>query len=347
MTTRIIRLRPYEKHQVRRGIRKAPTEDARRRCRVLLALHRGLDAGAIIVAHDVGLRTVYRVRELYLAAGLPALVDRRTHRPAPKSQPEVLDTIEALVGAHPQDLGLGRSRWTCELLALPLYQKLRIAMHRSWVHVLLRRLRARWGRPRPSVRRLNPLRWAQWAPLARRLRRVGPGEVILNADEVDIDLNPRIGFAWMRWGEQLEVPTPGQNEKRYLAGALNPDTGHLIWVEGKRKTSDLFLALVAAISGAYRWARRIHLVVDNFIIHFSKKTTREVARYDGRIKIHGLPTYSPQLNPIERLWKQLHDAVTRNHRFPTMTRLLAAVHRFLRESVPFRTGNPIHLRLAA
>jgi hypothetical protein len=45
-------------------------------------------------------------------------------------------------------------------------------------------------------------------------------------------------------GQQKEVMTPGQNEKRYLAGALNPQTGELIWVEGERKNSFLFIRLL-------------------------------------------------------------------------------------------------------
>lgn len=171
--------------------------------------------------------------------------------------------------------------------------------------------------------------------------------MILYADEVDIDLNPRIGFAWMRWGQQPEVPTPGKSQRRYLAGALNPDSGHVVYAEGCRKCCGLFIDLLAKVSASYRWARRIHLVVDNYGIHFSGRSTRAVEGYGGRIVLHRLPTYSPELNPIERLWKQLHDCITRNHCFPTMKRLLGAIHRILREALPFRTANPIHLKLAA
>ena len=51
-------------------------------------------------------------------------------------------------------------------------------------------------------------------------------------DEVDIHLNPKVGLDWMVCGQQKEVATPGKNEKRYLAGALEVRTRMLIWVEG-------------------------------------------------------------------------------------------------------------------
>ena len=64
--------------------------------------------------------------------------------------------------------------------------------------------------------------------------------------------------------------TPGQNEKRYLAGALDARTGLLYWVEGKQKNSTLFVALLAKLVDRYPEARVIHLIVDNYRIHTSK-----------------------------------------------------------------------------
>ena len=46
-------------------------------------------------------------------------------------------------------------------------------------------------------------------------------------DEVDIHWNPKIGNDWMLKGQQKHVLTPGENEKRYLAGALEHKTGRL------------------------------------------------------------------------------------------------------------------------
>ena len=51
------------------------------------------------------------------------------------------------------------------------------------------------------------------------------GTEIFFVDEADIDFNPRIGFAWRIKGRQDAIPTPGQNQKHYLAGALNASTG--------------------------------------------------------------------------------------------------------------------------
>ena len=101
-----------------------------------------------------------------------------------------------------------------------------------------------------KTRRLNALR-GLLAALPRR-------QVAVYEDEVDIHLNPKIGLDWMGRGQQKEVMTPGQNEKRYLAGALDARSGQLLWVEGARKTSALFIALLNRLLQAYPAAPVIH-----------------------------------------------------------------------------------------
>jgi hypothetical protein len=63
-------------------------------------------------------------------------------------------------------------------------------------------------------------------------------------DELDVDLNPRIGPDWMPPGVQRRVVTPGKNAKRYVAGALDATTDRLVWVSGERKDSLLFIQLL-------------------------------------------------------------------------------------------------------
>src|SRR5271156_5087063 len=101
--------------------------------------------------------------------------------------------------------------------------------------------------------------------IRRLVRDVGPDEVVVYVDEVDIHLNPKIGLDWMLRGQQKEVLTPGQNQKRYLAGALDAHTERLTWVQGPRKTSLLFLDLLYELATrTYRTARRIHVILDNY-----------------------------------------------------------------------------------
>ncbi len=164
-------------------------------------------------------------------------------------------------------------------------------------------------------------------------------------DEVDIHLNPKIGLDWMNRGQQKEVMTPGQNEKRYLAGAKNARTGELTVVEGEKKNSALFVAVLAALKEDYPRARRIHVILDNYRIHTSQISQQGLAEFEGRIVLHFLPPYCPDEIKIERVWQDLHSEVTRNHNCPTMTKLMDDVRHFIRSRS--RSGRIRSHRVAA
>jgi hypothetical protein len=167
--------------------------------------------------------------------------------------------------------------------------------------------------------------------IQRLVDNLAPGEVALYLDEVDIHLNPKIGPDWTLAGKRKYVRTPGCNEKRYLAGALDTKTGKLTWVEGDRKNSLLFLEhLYKLVTKTYPGASRIHLILDNYGIHDSQQVQLALkSAAASRIRLHFLPPYCPDHNRIERTWKDLHDNVTRNHRCTGMEELMTEVRLYL------------------
>jgi len=67
-------------------------------------------------------------------------------------------------------------------------------------------------------------------------------------------------------GHQRRIVTPGQNVKHYVAGALAAHSDVMTWVDGPKKNSMLFVQLLFRVASQYRKARRIHLIVDNYVI---------------------------------------------------------------------------------
>ena len=49
----------------------------------------------------------------------------------------------------------------------------------------------------------------------------------------------------------------------------------------------------------------VHVILDNYRIHSSQITQRALAAFDGRIRLHFLPPYCPELNLIEILWRMI------------------------------------------
>jgi hypothetical protein len=277
---------------------------------------------------------VYDVMHRFIDQALLGLADRREDNGESKVTEEYEAELFTVVPGSPRKYGYRRPTWTQELLILVLQKRTGIRISRTTMSRLLKRLQIRLGRPKPIVgcpwkkrRRLKRLR-----EICALIGSVPEDEVILYVDEVDIHLNPKIGPDWMLRGTQKTVLTPGKNQKRYLAGALNARTGRLTWVEAERKNSQLFILQLWQLVGRdYPEAQRIHLILDNYRIHSSLQVEAALARLDGRVVLHFLPPYCPDHNRIERVWRDLHDNVTRNHQCRTMKELMTEAFHWLKK----------------
>ncbi len=172
------------------------------------------------------------------------------------------------------------------------------------------------------------------AKIEDALANCDPANPVFYEDEVDIDLNPKLGADWMFRAQQKRVVTPGQNVKHYLAGALHSGTGRVLYVSGIKKNSSLFIAMLEKLRHHYRRAETITLILDNYIIHKSKQTEQWLKK-NPKFRLLFQPVYSPWVNHIERLWHKLHETITRNHQCRGMANLLARVKHFMDNVTPF------------
>lgn len=270
--------------------------------------------------------TVARFRE----DGVQGLTERRGGNNRLPRRDEIMALLPRLTAGCPGDYGWNRSTWSVELIVLEVERQVGVKVSRPHMGRMLREAKCRRICPRPAIALTPPDADKQVDAMNAELARLPETDVVLYEDEIDIHLNPKSGPDWMPPGVRKELTTPGQNCKRYIAGAYDPSTGDLITTEAASKSSDLFIALLHALIVAFPEASTIHLVLDNYIIHKSKKTQAALAKLDGRVKLHFLPPYSPKHNPIERVWWDVHEHVTRNHRHPNMESLMGAVQSYLR-----------------
>lgn len=326
-------LRGSAKERLCRQLRKCRDTKLRMRYLVIINLANGRSAGQTATVVQMARSTVYRIAGRFREAGEAGLIDRREENGQRKLDEQYLQTLYDVVASSPEQHGWPRPTWTREMLVRTLRTLTGVRIHLATMSRALGAIGARRGRPKPTVA-------CPWSKSAknRRLREIQQlietlpaDEVAVYEDEVDIHLNPKIGLDWMVPGQQKTILTPGQNQKRYLAGALDARTGELIWVEGLRKTSLLFLQLLWKLTQHYRSAKVIHVVLDNYSIHSTRQVEVSLTTKEGRrLRLHFLPPYCPDHNRIERVWEDLHANVTRNHTCREMPRLLRRVRGYLR-----------------
>lgn len=198
------------------------------RCRILLLLRARYSVMAIVERVACARATVYRTLDRFEDWGEAGLSDRRLQPGARKVTPELMNYLLSLLEISPRSLGWQCSTWTLELMSLQVHEKTGVKLSQSHIRNLLLWLGCRRGRPRPGLR--IPIRGRRKVLQAihRLVSRASAREEVFYLDEADIDLNPCIGPCYMKRGRQLIVLTPGKNQKRYIAGALNARTGRVI-----------------------------------------------------------------------------------------------------------------------
>jgi len=331
---RYVQLTPAQHNALKQLYRRTDSADVRSRCQMILLSGQGHTAAEIAELTFFDQDTVLFWFDRYETEGLVGLQDRpRSGRP-PKMTGPSRDDLEQAADQDPREAGCPFSVWTCDDLAHFLVQKGHLRVVGETIRRHLWDLGFRVVRPVLSINSPDPDYDAKVERLEELKAQAGRGEIILLfEDEVDLHLLPGIIGCWTRRGQQRKIPTPGQNQKRYGFGAVNFTTGQVTRLIGERKNSDYFCALVELVVQDYcpgeTWqGPRVAMVVDNYIIHRSKKTNRVLERYADRLEVVALPTYSPKLNLIELLWKYLRRKVTHNHLFDSVSALIEAVEAF-------------------
>jgi transposase len=329
----VLRFSWLVKEKMRRRFRACVNALVRLRYLIVFNLWHGRRVRVIESVLGVHNTTIYRVAKRFRERGEASLWDGRENNGAEKLSETFLGILDQVVRSSPRDHGWRRSTWTRELLVETMARKTGVRIHVGTMSRALALIKARRGKPRPRVK-------CPWHPAVktRRLNQISrlvallpKNEVAVYEDEVDVHLNPKIGLDWMGLGQQKDVMTPGQNEKRYLAGALDVRTKEIHWVEATKKDAWLFMDLLKKLTAVYPHARVIHVILDNYKIHKSSIIEIALTHFASRVRLHFLPPYCPDYNRIERAWQDLHAHVTRNHQCSSMKELMSEVRYYLRK----------------
>lgn len=138
--------------------------------------------------------------------------------------------------------------------------------------------------------------------------------MLLFSDEVSFYRQPTQAWLWARMGRKqprLHYSNRANTVMRVL-GVLDAWSGKVqAWEYGKI-SADRLARCWREAARAYPQAKKIYLVIDNWPVHFHEKVLKALAQ-DARVQLLALPTYSPWLNNIEKLWRWVKQKVSHAH----------------------------------
>src|SRR5829696_1727536 len=183
-----------------------------------------------------------------------------------------------------------------------------------------------WRRPRHTLKGRQDAAAvaASRQHLADLKTRAAAGAIdLVFLDESEALTHPYLARCWARRGTELRIQAPGQAKKRAMLGAFDPVHRRLLVHTSPTKRSTDFVALLDRLGAAYGTAKRARplvAVLDNGPIHTSKLTTKALAARPW-LTLEWLPKYAPELNDIERCWRDLKQHYLANRTFADLDAL--------------------------
>ena len=157
--------------------------------------------------------------------------------------------------------------------------------------------------------------------------------VLIYFDETNLHWCPDTGKGYQVIGSQQKIDSPGQDKVRYLMGGIAyPTVEGLYQIYSRKRTIEVESYLHSLLEMFDE--NFVFLVWDNAKTHTTDMLSPFFEEFSDRICPVFLPTYSPHLNLIERLWRQMRADITRNHFCESLREACEAVVQWL-ENLPF------------
>ncbi|MFC1226789.1 IS630 family transposase [Pedobacter sp. BG31] len=131
-------------------------------------------------------------------------------------------------------------------------------------------------------------------------------------DEASLSNTATVSYMWAEKGKQPRInQKQRKRERKTLFGCIEPETGIVVTSKADRGNTISFFSFLLLVVKTYH-ERKVVMVLDNVPYHHAKRLKPILERYKHRIELVYLPPYSPDLNPIERVWWYMRKKITHN-----------------------------------
>ena len=274
---------------------------------------------------------LYHWRQAFLLRGMDSLVYRHGGGRPEKLTPTQRKRLVALIEAGPLGVGLETACWNSVLIRVLIWREFGVLYNRHYVCTLLHNLGFSFQKARFVSDHLDAAKrlvWLQdqWPTILRAAKRCKGWSLF--EDEASFAQWGSLSYTWARRGHQPEVPTSGKRKGYKVFGAIEYFSGRLFsqGIEGRfnSESYQTFLQMIMAQTTAH-----LFLIHDGARYHTSASTTAFLVAHQARITEYPLPSYSPDYNPIEYLWKKTKQRATHNKYFKEFAELTVSVEKAL------------------
>jgi len=267
----------------------------------------------------------------FLCYGVTGVAFTKPTGRRPKLRKQQQQELCRLIEAGPQDCGFSGACWRSPMIQHLIKDRFGVSYNVFYIAELLKNLGFSYQKAafvsahldEVTRRRWRSKTWTQILRLAREKK-----ALLLFGDEASFPQWGTLSYTWARRGEQPVVKTSGKRRGWKVFGLIDYFTGRFFHqgLEG-RFTSASYTAFLQRVLA--QTTGHLILIQDGARYHTSAETKRFFGQHTDRLQVYQLPSYSPDYNPIEKLWKKLKEQETHLHYFPTFGALTEKVEQAL------------------
>ena len=236
--------------------------------------------------------------------GLKALAARpATGRPRTLTAAQERQVFRWVNGKNPMQHGFDFGLWTRQIVRELIVQRLGVRLSLASIGAILARQGLTPQKPLQRAYQRDPDAIARWQretyPAIARTAKRDKAEIYF-WDESGFRADAVQGTTWGAKGQTPVVSVPGQRQGISAASAVSAKGAFWFATYPGGLNGELFVTLLCQMMHGRR--RPLHLILDGLPAHKTKVVTQYVAGLNGKLTLHYLPGYAPDLNPDELVW---------------------------------------------
>ncbi len=267
----------------------------------------GAAPSAVITSYGLCRTTIYKWLTAERRGGAAALIARKHPGRKPALAPrQKLQVRRWINGKDPRQYGFDFGLWTRQIVAALIAQKFGVRVGVTAVGRLLAELDITPQKPLRRAYERDPVAIKRWTTTVfprLRARATHAGAKIFFLDEAGVRSDQVLGRTWGLRGHTPEVPTSGRRQSVSAISAVNARGEFWYEIYTERLNAPRFVELLTHFMRGRK--RPVFLVLDGHPAHIANAVAQYVQRLAGRLELHFLPGYAPELNPDEFVWNHL------------------------------------------
>lgn len=240
--------------------------------------------------------------------------------------------LAKLITEGPAKAGFPGACWRSPMIQVLIYEKFGVQYSVYYIPQLLKDMGFSYQKAKFVAERRDAAKRQEWLEekwpeifaLAKERN-----AYILFGDEASFPQWGSLTYTWAPRGQQPVVNTSGTRRGYKVFGLIDYFTGRFFCKghEKGRLNSESYEAFLTEVLSMTR--KHIILIQDGAPYHTSKAMKRFFEKKSYRLTVYDLPSYSPDYNPIEKLWKKIKEKEIHLHYFPTFDSLMNKVEEAL------------------